>query len=57
MKMHPPKKAEFNYCLQGYDYVEVTILEDGKMSDPIQCTSFEEVEQLASIHGAENVYF
>lgn len=57
MNMHPSKKAEFNSMLQGYDYVEVTILQNGKMSEPIQCKNFEEVESLVSVHGAENVYF
>lgn len=57
MNMHSSKKAEFNYMLKGYSFVEVTVLEGGKMSEPIQCTCFEEVEALASVHGAENVYF
>lgn len=57
MKMLASKKAEFNDMLIGYDTVQVTILENGKMSEPIFCTRFEEVEQLVSVYGAENVYF
>lgn len=55
--MHPTKRSEAIAMIKDFGYIEVTVLENGKMSDEIQCTHIEEIEQLVSVYGAENVYF
>jgi len=55
--MTPRAIAEFNDMLKCYGYVDVTILQSGKMSNEIQLTSFSELLTLVSLHGPENVFF
>jgi hypothetical protein len=55
--MNTQKRIEALNMLKYNGYVNVTVMEDGNMSDEIRCTSVEEIETLVSLHDAENVYF
>lgn len=51
------KRIEALNMIKYNGYANVTIMENGNMSDEIRCYQIEEIEALVSIHGAENVYF
>lgn len=55
--MNSQKRIEAIEMIKYNGYVEVTVIENGTMSDEIKCTQVEDIESLVSVHGAENVYF